>query len=277
MKSIVFISVIVVFVMTYTAQVFAADGTPTPTVKDASEIENNTQKLREEQLKLSKELKVKPKTDKHTTNSSLKVQATKVRKTNLNKAKVIGVDDSSLTVEKEGISYTVLVGTFENYCTTKIRRKYFGETEITEINIGHTVNIFGRLKTNSQNTIEACFIRDLSIEKRHGVIIGLVTATNSSGWTMTTKRDPRGTQTVIVSEDTKYINRKQETILQSDINIGHTVRVKGVWDQTTSTLEDIVQVKDFSLPTKPKVAPTGSTDSEVTVTPSATSSATVTP
>jgi hypothetical protein len=37
----------------------------------------------------------------------------------------------------------------------------------------------------------------------------------------------------------------------ADIQIGHRIRVKGIWDITNKTISEVTQIKDFSIPAKP--------------------------
>jgi len=37
----------------------------------------------------------------------------------------------------------------------------------------------------------------------------------------------------------------------SDIEVGHRVRVKGIWDLTNKTISEVTQIKDFSIPIQP--------------------------
>lgn len=180
---------------------------------------------------------------------------------------VTAVNGTTLTVVRDGKSYTVLTGTFEGLCTTKIVRHYFGRADLSEVKVGHTVNVYGRFQEGSDTTVDACLIRDRSIDKLHGVIIGTVTELTQTGWKMTTKRDPRGPQTVSLGENVKIVNRKMETIGKSDVQVGHLVRVKGVWDRTARTIDEVGEVKDFSLPLRAKeITPTA----EPTATPNGT-------
>ena len=99
-------------------------------------------------------------------------------------------------------------------------------------------------------------VRNLSIQKRYGVFFGVVQSLNANGWVMTTISTKRENQTVIVSTSTKFINRKEVTITQGDIAVGHRVRVKGLWDKSNNTVSEVTSVKDFNLPPKPSPTPT---------------------
>lgn len=151
---------------------------------------------------------------------------------------------TTLTVTKDGKTYTVLTD-----IKTQLRRRFWGKATLDEIQVGDSVNVHGRWTDESQTTIQAVLIRDMSIQKRFGVFFGTLTATSSSGWVMETIK--REKQTVTVSSDTRLVNRRGETISQSDIAVGHRVRVKGLWNSQNNTITEVTHVKDFSLPPFP--------------------------
>lgn len=153
-----------------------------------------------------------------------------------------------LTVTNEGKTYTVLTDG-----KTQLRRRFWGKATLDEMQIGDKLNVYGKWTDNTQAVIQARLIRDLSIQKRHGVFIGIVQSLTSNGWTMTTVN--RGTQTVTVTGTTKFINRKQEPLTKNDIAVGHRVRVKGLWNRANNTITEVTQVKDYSLPPKPTTTP----------------------
>lgn len=64
----------------------------------------------------------------------------------------------------------------------------------------------------------------------------------------------QGSQTVTVTSSTKFVNRKVETIIQSDIAVGHRIRVKGLWNNKTNIISEVTHVKDFSLPPVPAIS-----------------------
>lgn len=162
---------------------------------------------------------------------------------------ITAINGTTLTVDKSGTSYTVKTGTFPR-CTTKFVRKFGAPSGISEMTVGHTLNVTGVWEDTSKTTVDACVIRDTSIQKRHGVFVGNVVSLTSTGWVMTTVRASRANQTVTVSGSTTLTNRANQAITQSDIQVGHKVSVKGMWDSTNNTATEVTKVKDFSLPTR---------------------------
>ncbi len=165
------------------------------------------------------------------------------------KGKVIAKSGNVLTVDKDGISYTVNVD-----ANTKIRRRFYGKATLDDILVGHEVNVFGKWTDDTQKTIQATLIRDISIQKRFGVFVGQVTAISGNDITLATVS--RGTQKVTVSASTKLVSRNMTPIVLSDILVGHRIRVKGMWDRAFNTITEVTQVKDYNLPVRPTRAPT---------------------
>lgn len=164
-------------------------------------------------------------------------------------ASITGINGTTLTVSQNGKTYTVLTDG-----NTQDRRRYWGKGSITEMQVGDTVNVYGTWTDSTNTTIQAKLVRDVSIQKYNGVFFGTVQSLTSSGWTMTTVE--RGNQTVTVSSTTKFKDRKGGTLAQSDIAVGHKIRVRGLWDRTSSTITEVTEVRDFSLPVKATVTPT---------------------
>jgi len=154
---------------------------------------------------------------------------------------------NTLTVTKGNKSYSVLVDS-----KTQLRRRFWGKATLDEMQIGDTLNVIGKWTDDAKTSIQAKMIRDISIQKRNGVFIGTIKSLSGNSWIMETVK--RGSQTVTVSPSTRFVNRKGESIAQSDILTGHKVRVKGLWDSKANTIIEVTHVKDFSLPVVP--APT---------------------
>lgn len=161
---------------------------------------------------------------------------------------VTAVDGTTITLQKDGKSYTV-----ETNNKTQFRRRFWGKGSLEEIQVGDLVNVIGKWTDDTQSTVLARLVRNLSVQKFMGVFFGTVQSLNENGWVMKTLG--RGDQTVVVTETTKYVNRKEETIAQTDITVGHRVRVKGLWDRKVGTITDVTAVKDFSLPPVVTVTP----------------------
>jgi hypothetical protein len=186
---------------------------------------------------------------------------------NINNAKVTNISGSVLTVaDKDG--KTITVNTDAN---SRLRRRFFGSSNISEISVNDLLNIFGKWTDDAHTIVQAQQIRDLSIQKRFGVFVGDVTAV--SGNTITLKTINRGNQTVTVASSTKFIDRKEKTIAQTDVVVGHRIRVKGMWDSANNTITAVQQLKNFSLPVKIGVTPTPT----VSVSPTPTGAITPTP
>lgn len=150
---------------------------------------------------------------------------------------------TTLTVTSEGKTITV-----QTDAKTHFRFKFWGKGSLDAIAVGHTVNVVGKWTDDAQTTMLARQVRDLSLQKRFGVFVGEIKSLLTGGWIMSTKSEKRADQTVAVSSSTKFVNRKEEVIAQTDIVVGHKIRVKGLWDNVANTVTEVTHVKDFSLP-----------------------------
>lgn len=177
---------------------------------------------------------------------------------NIKKGKVTTKTDTSLTVESDGKIYTV-----DFSINTKLRRKYFGVAPYGEIQAGDFVNVIGKWKNEEHTAIDALLIRDLSIMKRFGVFVGILKSLSGNTWMLDSVN--RGTQTVTVSSGTKFYNRKNETITQSQVQVNDKIRVKGLWDKANSTITEVVHVKDYNIPLR--IQPTTTITATLTPTP----------
>lgn len=159
---------------------------------------------------------------------------------NIINGNVTAKSDTGLTINKDGKDYIVNITS-----GTKIVRRFFGKIAISEISIGHKVNVVGKFVNDEKTVIDAKLIRDLSITKRHGVFIGNVVSKSSLDFVIQPAK--KVNQTVFFNSNTKFVNREEKPISYSDVKIGDRVRVKGIWDQAENKLSEISHVKDFSL------------------------------
>ncbi len=183
---------------------------------------------------------------------------------------VTAVSDGTITVEKDSTTYTVLTDS-----NTKCRRHFWGKCSIDEVVVNDHVNVWGRVSQDSNTTIQAMMIRNLSVMKRYGVFIGEITAKGANSFTL--KTVSRGSQEVTFNSSTKWVNRKQQTITYTDVQVGHRVRVRGVWDKSNNTISEVKEVKDFSLPALISGTPAPTTSTTPTPTTSITPTLTSTP
>jgi len=158
---------------------------------------------------------------------------------------IASLEGNSLTVaDSDGKTYKVNISD-----QTQLRRRFWGKSTLAEFSVGNEVSVIGRWTDETQTTIEAKLIRNLSIQRRWGVFFGTVTSKNADNFIFEAVK--RGSQTVYFTGSTKFINRKQEAINYSDLQIGHRVRIKGVWDRSLNQIIEVEEVKDFSLPLLP--------------------------
>jgi hypothetical protein len=183
---------------------------------------------------------------------------------------VTSKNGSTLMVEKDGKTYAILTDS-----KTQFRRRFWGKSSFDEISVNDVVNVIGKWTDDAKTTIRASLVRDVSIQKRFGVFFGQVKIISPTGWVMSTIGGNRPDQTVTVSPTTKFTDVSGHAIVQSDIVIGHRVRVKGLWDNINNTVSEVREVKDFSLP--PAGSATPAITGTITPTPTALVTVTLTP
>ena len=179
----------------------------------------------------------------------------------LKNVKVTALGASSITVDNSGTSVVVNITD-----KTELRRKFWGKSTIAEFSVGDTVNVIGKWTDETKTAINAMMIRNESIQMRYGTFFGTVKSVSSTGFVISTIH--RDDETVTVGS-AKLINRKEETIVQTDIKVGDRVRVKGMWNNDAKTITEVKEIKNFSLPLLPSRAPKASTSATPvpTVTP----------
>lgn len=183
----------------------------------------------------------------------------------ISSGEVTAIDGTTLVIKKDDTIITVLTDD-----KTQFRRRFWGKGFLSEIAVGHSVNVIGQWVDEEKTTIQARIVRDVSIQKRYGVFFGVIQSLTDGGWVMTTVSGKRENQTVTIGASTKLVNRKEETITKTDIVVGHRVRVKGLWDRENNTVTEVTHVKDFNLPVVPTVSVTPTPAAAATATPTVT-------
>ncbi|MCX6705969.1 MAG: DUF5666 domain-containing protein [Candidatus Woesebacteria bacterium] len=167
----------------------------------------------------------------------------------IEKGEVTAISGSTLTITKDGVTYTVNTDDKTNF-----KRKFGGKGQLSEISVNDTVNVLGKWQNEEKTQILATHIRDLSIQKRHATFFGIVKTKTDSSLVLTTVN--RGEQMMTIDISTKLVNRKMEEIKMADIQLGNRIRVKGIWDLTNKIVSEVTQIKDFSIPVQPSSVPT---------------------
>ncbi len=162
----------------------------------------------------------------------------------LTDAQITAINGTVITATENGKTYTINTSD-----QTRFRRHFWGKSDLNEFSVGNQINVWGRWADDEKTIINARFIRNLSIQKRHGVFIGTVKSKTDTSFVLESIN--RGDQTVYFDANTKFVNRKQETITYSNVNQADRVRVKGLWDKSLNKITEVTQVKDFSQPPKP--------------------------
>jgi hypothetical protein len=134
---------------------------------------------------------------------------------------------------------------------TQLRRHFWGKSTLAEFSVGDEVNVIGRYTDETKSTIEAVLIRNNSIQRRWGVFFGEVLS--KTGNTVKVKTINRGELDIYIINTTRLVDRQGRVIALENIQIGHRIRVKGVWDKSLNKVIEVEEVKDFSLPQKAQV------------------------
>jgi hypothetical protein len=156
------------------------------------------------------------------------------------KGKITVIGSKSFSLNGEDGTFQVNVND-----KTQILRKFGGKSSLNEYSVGDEVVVFGKFTDDTKLIIDAKTIKNNSIQKRFGAFFGKVITKNSDNFTLESLE--RGTQTVYFGTAI-IVNRKEITITFVDIKIGDRVRVKGVWDKTLNKINEVIQIKDFTLP-----------------------------
>lgn len=160
------------------------------------------------------------------------------------KARISGVletkDNSVLTVISNNKTYQVFITD-----TTILRPRFWGKTNVSELNLGDNLNVIGSWNDHNQTQINASLVRDLSNEKRYAVILGDVVSKDINNFVVNNAQ--RGNINVSSDTKTRFIAKNEKKIDYSDLKSGDRIRIKGIYDKKTNKMTEIIEVKDFSL------------------------------
>lgn len=165
---------------------------------------------------------------------------------------------ATLSVLSGTTTFTVNVST-----TTVLVRKFNGTSSLDEFAAGDMLQITGVV---TGSTIDATRIKDLTIQRIGGVLQGKIVSINATAKTFVMKPEGRVNQTVTVPTTAKVF-KGQLAGTFSDLAVGQTVKVVGLWRKTLMTMTaDRVMIKASEL--NGKVASIDCTAGTMTVTKS---------
>jgi hypothetical protein len=150
---------------------------------------------------------------------------------------------------------------------TNIVRNSWGVSELSEFSVGDVVNVHGFMDTGDYSTITTRTIRNVSIQKLHGVFQGEIKEIVSPG--VFSFESKGKILTVTVGDDTKiFVGREAKSF--ADLLVGMNGLVRGVWDRTLSKVQALLIIMK-SLPSPPPVGgPTPAPTESPTPTPTPT-------
>ena len=145
-------------------------------------------------------------------------------------AKVTEIGDNYLKVSIFNYAYKIdTVG-------ANFVRHWWGQSNINEFSVGDIINAWGYLDENDTSLVHAKTIRNVSIQWMYGVFNGIIASIDSVNNTFVLKTESRGSQTIIVSSDTKIV-KATSTASFGDLQVGMGVIVRGVWNKTLSKIQ----------------------------------------
>ncbi len=137
---------------------------------------------------------------------------------------------------------------------TNIVRHHWGASKLSEFSAGDIVNVHGFMDAGDYSAITTRTIRNVSIQKLHGVFQGEIkTIISPDVFALETKE--RGVQTVTTSNETRiFIGREAKSF--ADLQVGMTGLVRGVWDRTLSKIQALLIMMKPLPTTSPTSTPT---------------------
>lgn len=211
-----------------------------PTTIQAEETQNALQKRIEEK----KAVLEQKKEEKTKMIESLKEKAKTINAVTKN-GKVTSVNGTTFGMNtKEGKSFTV------NAESAQVLRKMGGKGVVSEFTIGDEVNVVGTFTDEAKTTIKAKLVRNTSIQRVKGTFMAKVISKSTNS--MIIQPEKRSNQTVKISSTTKIINRKEQKMTFSEIQVNDQIRVKGVWNKENNEILSVEEVKDMTFPKQEK-------------------------
>ena len=151
------------------------------------------------------------------------------------------------TISSVSSKNIVVNGTTVNLLSnTVLLRKFGGKSTLTELSVGDEVQVLGKWTDSTNTAVNARVIRDLSVQKRRGTFVGTAVSVTPAGFSFQPLSRPP--QTVTISPNTKFVDRKMKALTFSSITAWHIIMVRRLWDSKLNTITEVVLVKDFSLP-----------------------------
>lgn len=158
----------------------------------------------------------------------VKVAGKGMKKSGLAKmnAKVTAVSGNTVTVSSGNAGNTFTV----DATNAKMVRRFGATMKVGDIQVGDMLEVRGTVKDWA---VSANFIKDNSLQQKNAKFSGSVTAVSGASFTLASKE--RGSQAVNTNGDTK-IKKNGKVASMSDVLVGATVNVSGVWDNINNNI-----------------------------------------
>lgn len=112
-------------------------------------------------------------------------------------------------------------------------RKNGSPMQFSEILIGDKIEVRGTVWND--NSINASYVRNMSLYAHTGTFTGKITSINPSGNNFTLDSKAHGSQTITTSPLTSYVKGSKAGMFR-DIELGASVIVKGTWERNSSNV-----------------------------------------
>lgn len=135
---------------------------------------------------------------------------------------------------------------------TNVVRHYWGKSplDLSEFSVGDIINVLGTLDSTDFFLINAKTVRNVSIQQKHGVFSGTIKSiTPPSSFILETAR----ASSLLVNTDANTkIYQGKELKTFSDLQIGMSVLVRGIWNRTLTKIQAlIVRIKPTAVISNP--------------------------
>lgn len=143
--------------------------------------------------------------------------------------KAVAINGAAITLAaNNGTTYTV------DTTGARIIRKFGAAMLVSDIQINDQLLVQGMFAgATTGTTLQAKRVQDMSLQARNGTFVGTIQSISGNNFVL--QSQGRGLQTILTSSTTKVLKGNSAATL-SDLVVGATVRVDGVWDNTNSNV-----------------------------------------
>lgn len=143
--------------------------------------------------------------------------------------KATAISGTTVTLAgNNGTTYTV------DASTARLTRRFGATMVVGDIQINDQLLVKSvAMDTSTSTAIKAASIQDMSLQARNGSFSGTVQSISGNNFVLQSQN--RGLQTILTNSTTK-ITKGSVAATLSDLVVGATIKVDGVWDNTNSNV-----------------------------------------